>query len=143
MAEAARTALYRRAVGFTYKSERVFANGRRMKVVEYVIPDVNAAVKILQAYDGDVWRDKKDVTGNADLKRARHRHQPCRSRILWMQESRSGVGKLQGRCSLSASCVCPSSQRSNSPGDVRMTGIALGWIAATIRVGLVPILLVG
>ena len=37
-----------------------------------------------------------------------------------------------GRCNFSASGICPSSHRSTSPGDVRMTGIALGWIGATI-----------
>jgi hypothetical protein len=62
MAQAARMSLYRRAVGFTYRAEKVFANGRRMKIVENVIPDVTAAIKILQALDPqDVWRDKKDV----------------------------------------------------------------------------------
>jgi hypothetical protein len=62
MAAAARRSLYRRAVGFAYKTEKVFANGFRAKVTEYLPPDVNAAIKILQAYDTkDVWRDKKDV----------------------------------------------------------------------------------
>jgi len=37
-----------------------------------------------------------------------------------------------GRCSVSASTVSPSSQRSNSSIVVRITGIALGWTGATM-----------
>jgi hypothetical protein len=60
MAAAARMSLYRRAVGFSFKSEKIFANGRRVRVTEYLPPDVSAAIKILQAYDArDVWHDKK------------------------------------------------------------------------------------
>jgi hypothetical protein len=66
MAEAARMSLYRRAVGFSYKREKVFANGFRAKVTEYLPPDANAAIEILQAYDAkDVWRDKRDVKSKA------------------------------------------------------------------------------
>jgi hypothetical protein len=63
MAEAARTSLYRRAVGFTYKGERVFVSrGQviRVQTTEHVIPDVNAAIKILQAYD-PAFREKTEV----------------------------------------------------------------------------------
>jgi hypothetical protein len=54
MAEAARMSLFRRAVGFTYKGEKIFVwRGQviRVQTTEHVIPDVNAAIKILQAYD--------------------------------------------------------------------------------------------
>ena len=62
MAEAARTSLFRRAIGFTYKTEKVFANGFRAKVTEYLPPDVNAAFKILQAYDKkQAFREKTEV----------------------------------------------------------------------------------
>jgi hypothetical protein len=63
MAEAARMSLYRRAVGFTYKSERVFVTrGKIIRVLttEHVIPDVKAAFKILQAYD-PAFREKTEV----------------------------------------------------------------------------------
>jgi len=60
MAEAARMSLFRRAVGFTYKAEKVFANGRRMQVTEYLPPDTNAAFKILRAYD-PAFREKTEV----------------------------------------------------------------------------------
>jgi hypothetical protein len=65
MAAAARMSLYRRAVGFTYKREKVLVSGGkviRVPTIEHVIPDVSAAIKILQAYDTeDVWREKRDV----------------------------------------------------------------------------------
>lgn len=62
MAEAARSSLFRRAMGFTYKSEKVFANGFRAKVTEYLPPDVNAAFKILQAYDKkQAFREKTET----------------------------------------------------------------------------------
>jgi hypothetical protein len=71
MAAAARMSLYRRAVGFTYKREKVLVSrGKvvRVPTTEHVIPDVSAAIKILQAYDhADVWREKKDVRGENSL----------------------------------------------------------------------------
>jgi hypothetical protein len=63
MAEAARTSLFRRAIGFTYKAEKVFANGFRAEVTEYLPPDASAAFKILQAYDKkQAFREKTEVT---------------------------------------------------------------------------------
>ena len=68
MAEAARSSLFRRAMGFTYKAEKVFANGFRAKVTEYLPPDVNAAFKILQAYDKrQSFREKTEVKNTFSL----------------------------------------------------------------------------
>ena len=44
----------------------------------------------------------------------------------------SSISSGNGRCSFRASTVSPSSQRSNSSDVVRITGIALGWIGATM-----------
>jgi hypothetical protein len=66
MAEAARTSLFRRAMGFTFKTEKVFQfQGEiiRGETTEYVPPDVNAAFKILQAYDKkQAFREKTETT---------------------------------------------------------------------------------
>ena len=71
MAEAARSSLFRRATGFTYKSEKiVVASGVPVRVPtkEYVIPDTNAAFKILQAYDKkQAFREKTEVTSTFSL----------------------------------------------------------------------------
>ena len=68
MAEAARSSLFRRAMGFTYKSDKVFANGFRAKVTEYLPPDVNAAFKILQAYDKkQAFRERTEVSNSFSL----------------------------------------------------------------------------
>jgi hypothetical protein len=67
MSEGARGGLYRRAVGFKFKSEKVFANGTRMQTVEYLPPDPNAAFKILQAYDEkNAFVEKRQQTGGFD-----------------------------------------------------------------------------
>ena len=49
-------------------TKQVFANGFRAKVTEYLPPDVNAAFKILQAYDKkQAFREKSEVTSAFSL----------------------------------------------------------------------------
>ena len=71
MAEAARSSLFRRAVGFTYKAKKiVVAAGKihRVETTEYVLPDTNAAFKILQAYDKKrAFREKVETTNAFSL----------------------------------------------------------------------------
>jgi hypothetical protein len=67
MAQGARVGLYRRAVGFKVKIEKVFSNGMRMRTAEYIPPDPNAAFKILQAYDEkQAFAEKRQQTGGFD-----------------------------------------------------------------------------
>jgi hypothetical protein len=67
MASGARTGLYRRAVGYSQKVEKVFANGFRATVTEHIPPDPNAAFKILQAYDEkQAFAEKRQQTGGFD-----------------------------------------------------------------------------
>lgn len=57
-------ALFNRAVGYTYESEKVFQfQGEvvRAAVVEHVPPDPGAAFNWLKNRKPDVWRDKKEV----------------------------------------------------------------------------------
>src|ERR1700722_1805265 len=49
----------------------------------------------------------------------------------------SRIPSGNGRCSLSASTVSPASQRSNSSVVVRITGMALGWMGATMALAVV------
>ena len=61
MAEAARSSLFRRAMGFTYKNEKVFFwQGRviRVSTTEHVPPDSNAALKILERLDPAQWKER-------------------------------------------------------------------------------------
>lgn len=62
------TSLYQRAIGYTYETEKVFANGTRMKVREHVPPDVGAATMWLKNRRRSAWSDKLDVNLQADVK---------------------------------------------------------------------------
>jgi transcriptional regulator with XRE-family HTH domain len=68
MAEVARASLFRRAIGYTFECEKVFqfqGSIIRAATKEHVPPDVNAALRILQAYDREqVWREKTDAKVN-------------------------------------------------------------------------------
>ena len=65
MVERANASLFHRAVGYSFRSEKVFQSQGaiiRAPIIEHIPPDVTAAKMILQAYDTeDVWRDKRDV----------------------------------------------------------------------------------
>ena len=71
MVERAKASLFHRAVGYSFRSEKVFQSQGaiiRAPIIEHVPPDVAAAKMILQAYDTeDVWRDKKDLKAESDL----------------------------------------------------------------------------
>lgn len=57
-------ALYNRAVGYTYESEKVFQfQGAviRAPTLEHVPPDPGAAMNWLKNRQGERWRDKQDV----------------------------------------------------------------------------------
>ena len=61
MAEAARSSLFRRAIGFSYKIERVFVSqGQviRVPTTERVPPDTTAALKILERLDPEQWKER-------------------------------------------------------------------------------------
>ncbi len=60
--------LYRQAVGFFYKGEKVFYDGRRGKVIrttvkEYVQPSETAQIFWLKNRMPDKWRDKHELSG--------------------------------------------------------------------------------
>ncbi len=69
MVERAKASLFHRAVGYSFRSEKVFQSQGaiiRAPIIEHIPPDVTAAKMILQAYDTeDVWRDKRDVKGES------------------------------------------------------------------------------
>ena len=67
----------------------------------------------------------------AGLARGRDAQRHVRSALSPLATIRSASSD-KGRCSASASGVSPESHRSPSAGDVRMTGMAFGWIGATI-----------
>lgn len=60
-------ALYNRAVGYSFESEKVFQfQGEvvRADLVEHVPPDAGAAMNWLKNRRGDKWRDKSEVDLN-------------------------------------------------------------------------------
>lgn len=62
-------ALYNRAVGYSFESEKVFQfEGAivRTDTVEHVAPDPNAAMKWLKNRKPKVWRDKQDIGFDPD-----------------------------------------------------------------------------
>mgnify|MGYP001184994973 CR=1 FL=1 len=61
-------ALYNRAVGYSFDSEKVFQAGGeiiRAPIVEHVPPDQGAALNWLKNRRGDKWRDKQEIDVNA------------------------------------------------------------------------------
>lgn len=62
--------LYQRAVGYTYKSEKVFQHeGRiiRAPVIEHVLPENTAMIFWLKNRRPDLWRDVKDHNVNGTV----------------------------------------------------------------------------
>lgn len=60
-------ALFNRAVGYSYESEKIFndkGNVVRASCVEHVPPDSGAAFNWLKNRRPDEWRDKKEVDNN-------------------------------------------------------------------------------
>ena len=65
-------ALYNRAVGYTFESEKVFQHQGeiiRAPTLEHVAPDPSAAMNWLKNRQPDKWRDKQDVehSGNVSV----------------------------------------------------------------------------
>lgn len=62
--ERAERSLYERAVGYTYRSEKIFQNDGsviRAPVVEHVPPDVGALTLWLKNRQPHKWRDRKEI----------------------------------------------------------------------------------
>ncbi len=61
-------ALYNRAVGYSFDSEKVFQSSGeiiRAATIEHVPPDPGAAMHWLKNRRGDKWRDKQEIDLNA------------------------------------------------------------------------------
>jgi hypothetical protein len=61
---AANLARLHRAVGYTFKSEKVFQFQGKViyaTIVEHVPPDTTAALKILERLDPDTWKERTEV----------------------------------------------------------------------------------
>ncbi len=57
-------ALYHKAAGYTYDSEKIFQNNGevvRVKITEHVPPDTTAMIFWLKNRRPDLWRDKREV----------------------------------------------------------------------------------
>ena len=65
MLERAKSAYFSRAVGYSYKSEKVhiLANGTvvRTPIVEHVPPDTGAAWNLMKNLEPNAWRDKNET----------------------------------------------------------------------------------
>jgi hypothetical protein len=65
MLERVKSAYFSRAVGYTYKSEKVqiLANGTvvRTPIVEHVPPDTGAAWNLMKNLEPNAWRDKNET----------------------------------------------------------------------------------
>jgi hypothetical protein len=57
-----------RALGYSFESEKVFANGQRMKVIEHVPPDPGAMKLWLTNRDPANWSDKQNVDASINAK---------------------------------------------------------------------------
>lgn len=62
-------ALYQRAVGYSFESEKVFHNQGevvRTPITEHCPPDPSAAMNWLKNRRGDKWRDKQEIAVTTD-----------------------------------------------------------------------------